>query len=118
MRRRRDPSYAHEHDSQIGPRFVSSKELVNPHTSTIVVAAKDLAFGKALDKSMLLQVDWPTKLLPPGAFSKISELVGKQGRRVVLSKITKGEPILKAKGFETWAASFACPERFRRQSRR
>ena len=73
------------------------QKLVNPHTSTIVVAAKDLSFGKALDKSMLLQVDWPTKLLPAGAYSKISDLVGKQGGRVVLSKITKGEPILKAK---------------------
>ena len=72
-------------------------KVVNPRTSTIVVAARDISFGKTLDKSMLQQVEWPAKLLPPGTFSKISDLVGKQGGRVVLAKITKGEPVLQAK---------------------
>lgn len=65
-------------------------------TSTIVVAARDLAFGETLNAEILREIPWPKSSIPEGAFARISELTA-DGSHVVLSSISPNEPILKWK---------------------
>jgi pilus assembly protein CpaB len=64
--------------------------------ATIVVAAKDLKFGEALNEEILREIPWPKASVPDGAFGKIADIT-KDGRRVVLTAISPNEPILKWK---------------------
>jgi pilus assembly protein CpaB len=64
-------------------------------TLTIVVASKPLRFGAELGAMSLREVPWTQDAVPPGAFSKISELTST--RRVVLTAIEPNEPILASK---------------------
>ena len=61
---------------------------------TVVLAAKSLRFGNRLSKRSLVEVEWPTKAIPKGAFIKISDVVNGKDRRVVLSSIEANEPVL------------------------
>jgi pilus assembly protein CpaB len=63
---------------------------------TIVVAAKPLRFGTALNASMLKEMPWPAQALPPGAFHKINDILS-GGRRVVLAAMERDEPVLAVK---------------------
>jgi len=63
---------------------------------TIVVAAKPLRFGAEVDPDSVAEIPWIAKSLPDGAFVAKDELL-KDGRRVVLSPLGKGEPILRSK---------------------
>ena len=65
-------------------------------TKTIVVAKEPLRFGTTLTASMLREVPWPAADLPPGAFAKIGDILGK-GQRVVLTAIEPNEPVLALK---------------------
>lgn len=65
-------------------------------TSTIVVAARDLAFGTSLNAEVLREIPWPKSSIPDGAFAKISELTA-DGNHVVLTSISPNEPVLKWK---------------------
>jgi len=65
-------------------------------TSTIVVAARDLAFGEPLNAEILREIPWPKSSIPDGSFAKISELTG-DGNHVVLTSISPNEPVLKWK---------------------
>ena len=65
-------------------------------TQTIVVAARALRFGNELAAPALREIPWPEEALPPGAFSKISDLLSK-GKRVVLTAIEVNEPVLAMK---------------------
>jgi pilus assembly protein CpaB len=65
-------------------------------TSTIVVAARDLAFGEPLNAEVLREIPWPKSSIPDGAFAKIAELTA-DGRHVVLTSISPNEPVLKWK---------------------
>ena len=65
-------------------------------TSTLVVAARDLAFGETLNAEILREIPWPKSSIPDGAFAKISELTA-DGNHVVLNSISPNEPILKWK---------------------
>jgi len=61
---------------------------------TVVLAAKSLRFGNRLSTRSLQEVEWPSKAIPKGAFTKISDVVNGKDRRVVLSSIEVNEPVL------------------------
>jgi len=61
---------------------------------TVVLAAKSLRFGNRLSNRSLVEVEWPSKAIPKGAFKKISDVVNGKDRRVVLSSIEANEPVL------------------------
>jgi pilus assembly protein CpaB len=63
---------------------------------TVVVAAKPLRFGTELTASLLKEQPWPAADTPPGAFHKIGDILS-GGRRVVLTAIEAGEPVLALK---------------------
>jgi pilus assembly protein CpaB len=63
---------------------------------TIVVAAEPLRFGAEVSADSVAEIPWIAKSLPDGAFVAKDELL-KDGRRVVLSPLGKGEPILRSK---------------------
>jgi pilus assembly protein CpaB len=59
-------------------------------TRSIVVATNPLPLGAVIKSSDLKIVQWPAKNIPPGAFSRIEEVVD----RVAVSNILVEEPIL------------------------
>ena len=65
-------------------------------TGTIVVAGAPLGFGIALSRENIAEIPWAASRLPEGAFATRDELL-REGRRVVLAPIQRGEPILKAR---------------------
>lgn len=74
----------------------ASTEVVQAPTSTVVVAVAPLAFGAAITTDNVTEVAWPANMVPEGAFTKVQDLL-KDGRRVVLSPLSKNEPVLHAK---------------------
>jgi pilus assembly protein CpaB len=72
----------------------AQQNATNP-AATIVVASRPLRFGEELSSMALREIPWPPNSLPPGSFSKISELTST--KRKVLSPIDVNEPILAAK---------------------
>jgi pilus assembly protein CpaB len=63
---------------------------------TIVVAAQPLGFGAELTPNSITEIPWVAWALPEGAFVGKDELL-EAGRRVVLSPLGRGEPILHSK---------------------
>ena len=63
---------------------------------TIVVAAEPLAFGAVLTAENITEIPWAAKAVPDGAFFSKDELL-RDGRRVALTPLGRGEPILQAK---------------------
>jgi pilus assembly protein CpaB len=63
---------------------------------TIVVAAEPLGFGAEVSADRVTEIPWIAKSLPNGAFVVKEDLL-KDGRRVVLSPLERGEPILRSK---------------------
>jgi pilus assembly protein CpaB len=61
--------------------------------TTIVVAGQGLGFGMVLSPDNVVEIPWSSAQLPDGAFKTSADLL-KDGRRVVLSKIEKNEPVL------------------------
>jgi pilus assembly protein CpaB len=66
-------------------------------TGTIVVAAQALRYGVELSARHLREIRWPEEAIPAGAFRTAAELLGDQGKRVVLTAIEANEPILPGK---------------------
>lgn len=62
-------------------------------TQQVVVAARDLDLGTALNPSMLQVVRWPVGSLPPGSIGEVEAL----DARVVRVSVQRGEPLLEAK---------------------
>ncbi len=62
----------------------------------IVVAAVQMGFGTELTDLNLAEVPWAASALPDGAYSSKAEML-KEGRRVVLNPLAKGEPVLTTK---------------------
>jgi pilus assembly protein CpaB len=79
-------NYIQEHVSHVSP----------VPNGTIVVASAPLAFGATLSHENITEVPWAAAQLPEGAFSSVDQLL-KDGRRAVLSPVSKNEPILKSK---------------------
>src|SRR5262249_11705608 len=67
-----------------------------PPPSHIVIAAEPLAYGAAVTAENVSEVPWYTSTLPEGAFATKDDLIG-GGRRIVLSPLKRGEPILHSK---------------------
>ena len=56
----------------------------------VVVAAKDLAIGAAIESQDLRLEEWPGDKIPPGAFQDINEVIG----RVTINRVLIQEPIV------------------------
>ena len=65
-------------------------------TGTIVVAAAPLTFGTTVTDDKVTEIPWAAKALPEGAFATKQQML-KDGRRVALTPIERGEPILRVK---------------------
>ncbi|MEJ1159514.1 Flp pilus assembly protein CpaB [Prosthecomicrobium sp. N25] len=66
-------------------------------TSTVVVAAKDLAFGTEVTAAALKEIAWPAEAVPLGVFRTVAEMFQQPGRRMALAAISANEPLLQAK---------------------
>src|SRR5262249_14112713 len=62
----------------------------------IVIAAEPLAYGAVVTAENVNEVPWYTNTLPEGAFAIKDELLS-GGRRIVLSALNRGEPVLRSK---------------------
>jgi len=65
-------------------------------TGTIVVAASPFGFGSTITEDKIAEIPWAAKALPDGAFATKQQIF-KDGRRVALTPIENGEPILRVK---------------------
>jgi pilus assembly protein CpaB len=77
-------------------RGQTSASAANQPPGQILVAAEPLAYGGVVTADKVNEVPWFAKTLPEGAFSSRDELL-EGGRRVVLSPINRGEPVLRSK---------------------
>jgi pilus assembly protein CpaB len=73
-------------------------ESLRTETQQVVVAAKDIAAGTAINddlikKGLVKTVKWPKESIPSGAFSSPDQVVGKTNR----VKILANEPILESR---------------------
>lgn len=82
-----------------GARWLSAQAAVA--TQQVVVAARDLDLGSALDASMLELVRWPAGSLPGGSFKAPADLDG----RVLRVSLQRGEPVLEGKLTPTGTAA-------------
>src|SRR5262245_42259745 len=62
----------------------------------IVIAAEPLAYGAVVTAESVNEIPWYTNTLPEGAFATKDDLLG-GGRRIVLSPLNRGEPVLRSK---------------------
>src|SRR2546427_8124516 len=63
---------------------------------SVVVAAAPLAFGTALSRENVTEIDWPAGAVPEGAYATKDQLF-KDGRRAALAPLQRNELILKSK---------------------
>jgi pilus assembly protein CpaB len=63
---------------------------------TVVVTKAALGFGDPFTADNIVEVPWPSKSLPDGAFTKIQDFM-KDGRRVALSPFVRNEPVVASK---------------------
>ena len=72
-----------------------------PKTQRIIVAKRQLSYGRRVQKGDLRWVEWPKDSVPPGAFTSIESLFGKEeddaDPRIALRTIEAGEPLLETK---------------------
>lgn len=66
-------------------------------TVPVVVARTQLQFGSRLHEENLSVAAWPAESVPPGAFAKVEDLLGKGQDRVVLRSMEPSEPVLATK---------------------
>lgn len=67
-------------------------------TTTVIVAAENIAFGQAIKADFLKEVAWPADSVPEGAIQSRTEALGdSEGARIALKSIVAGEPILRSK---------------------
>ncbi len=62
----------------------------------IVIAAEPLAYGAVVTAENVNEIPWYTNTLPEGAFATKDDLLD-GGRRIVLSPLKRGEPVLRSK---------------------
>jgi pilus assembly protein CpaB len=66
--------------------------------TTVVVAKRPLNFGDTVTSEYLIEVDWPARNFPEGAFRTIGEVLGdRTENRVVLRTVQINEPVMKNK---------------------
>ena len=64
--------------------------------TTIVVATTPLGFGATLTAENTTEIKWAARTIPEGAFATRQDLL-KGGRRIVLTSISRNEPVLSSK---------------------
>lgn len=75
----------------LAARWLTQQTAVG--TQQVVVAARDIDLGTALNATMFDTVSWPSGTVPKGAFHKAGDLDG----RVLLASVQRGEPVLEAR---------------------
>jgi pilus assembly protein CpaB len=65
-------------------------------STTVVIASTALGFGAPITPDSVTEVAWPADLVPDGAFTTVKDML-KDGRRVVVSPLSKTEPVLRSK---------------------
>jgi pilus assembly protein CpaB len=75
----------------VGARWLADQASMA--TQQVVVAARDLDLGTALEPTMLEVVRWPSGSIPPGSIGDAKALEA----RVVKVSLQRGEPILEGK---------------------
>jgi pilus assembly protein CpaB len=73
-----------------------SASTANPPAGHIVVAVEPLAYGATVTADSVAEIPWFTNTLPDGAFASKDDLLD-GGRRIVLSPLNRGEPVLRSK---------------------
>lgn len=63
------------------------------NTTPVVVASSDVARGSMLSEQMVVVRDWPVSVVPPGAFSKVEDVIDQAVRFPLIA----GEPVLAKK---------------------
>ncbi|HLO74964.1 MAG TPA: Flp pilus assembly protein CpaB, partial [Magnetospirillum sp.] len=77
---------------------LTAKPVVAAQTTVpVVVARTQLPFGSRIHKENLSLAAWPADSVPPGAFARIEDLLGKDEDRVVLRSMDPSEPVLASK---------------------
>ena len=78
---------------------VAASASASAETVRVVVAARDIGFGEAIEASMLTSLAWPRDAVPQGIFSEYESLLptpGAQPRRA-RRPISQGELLLQSK---------------------
>ena len=65
--------------------------------TTVVVAARPLAFGDTLTRELMKEVAWPADNVPEGSFETIEEILEGADRRVALRAMEPNELVLKSR---------------------
>lgn len=68
-------------------------------TVAVVVAARDIGFGEAIEPDLLTSIDWPRAAVPQGVFTDYADLLSERSEppRRARRAIAQGELILQAK---------------------
>jgi pilus assembly protein CpaB len=74
-------------------RMVAAQEQASTKVTQVIVAAREIEFGKRIEQSHVKPVDWPRDAVPAGAFGDVAKVVGMQSKYHILP----GEPILEAR---------------------
>jgi pilus assembly protein CpaB len=68
------------------------------HTTTVMVAAKDIAYGDRIIPDLVKTVQWPTETVPAEIVNTHTDMFeGPDAPRIALRSFAAGEPFLKAK---------------------
>ena len=76
--------------------WLAERASANQPLGHLVVAAEALAYGVTVTPDNVIEIPWYVNSLPEGAFAGKDDLL-KEGRRIVLSPLKRGEPILRSK---------------------
>ena len=76
--------------------WLQSQQHASAATGTIVVATVPLGFGATISEDKISEIPWAAKTQLEGAFATKQQIL-KDGSRVALTPIERGEPILRAK---------------------
>jgi pilus assembly protein CpaB len=71
-------------------RMAAAEEEASRKVTQVVVAAREIEFGKRIEESHVKPVDWPRDAVPEGAFNEVAQVVGMQSKYHILP----GEPLL------------------------
>ncbi len=68
-------------------------------TVGVIVAARDISFGEAIEAGTLTSIDWPRAALPAGVYTDFDELLASNGQppRRARRPISQGELLLRPK---------------------
>lgn len=74
-------------------RMDDAEQHAAQNTTQVVVAAREIQFGRRVEADFVKVVDWPAHAVPPGAYGDPAKVVGQVSKYHILS----GEPLLAAR---------------------